>query len=401
MAATSNRKTLAMGEVIRVLLLNPLTGVTSLVCLQRPLEWDGVLSDFYQVITNSDDDPAPSILAKCKVLLHPTKSKSEKGVVVRLALLGSSLSCASPRLPPRTHLTVVRQIRKNALDRSIRDGDLLSLEGFQLDDTAGPPPELLDIMDTLDFDVPVDFGAGLTPPDNLNSTGSDVAAKVAPEPMIKPMIKPVGQMQPPTASAGVPRGNSRKTKRGRSLSSKFWLVNKLAASGKISKEQKDSLKMLLIASDDSALHKAFEHYEETGDLDTLLNLQVNSKKSFAGLPPLSTDAFDFQLTQNIENELDLLSMRSFNVSGGANSPANQTASPVAAPPVSTGSNGSAAANEPIPFSASTNGDVLDPLDVLLEPSLDSLPMPIGHGDDQNLPSALPGDLHGMEEWLKD
>ncbi|KAF1784715.1 hypothetical protein GQ600_21132 [Phytophthora cactorum] len=339
-----------MGEVIRVLLLNPLTGVTSLVCLQRPLEWEGVLSDFYQVITNSDDDPAPSILAKCK-------------------------------------------IRKNALDRSIRDGDLLSLEGFQLDEATGPPPELLDIMDTLDFDVPVDF-VGLAPPDSLNSTGSGAAAKVTPEPMIKPMIKPVGQMQPPAGSTGASRGNSRKSKRGRSLSSKFWLVNKLAASGKISKEQKDSLKMLLIASDDSALHKAFEHYEETGDLDTLLNLHANSKKSFAGLPPLSTEAFDFQLTQNIENELDLLSMRSFTVSGGAVSPAT-------VPLANNGSNSSAAAgNEPIPF-ANTSGDLLDPLDVLLEPSLDSLPMPIGHGDDQNLPSALPGDLHGMEEWLKD
>ncbi|KAG3108324.1 hypothetical protein PI124_g12342 [Phytophthora idaei] len=365
-----------MGEVIRVLLLNPLTGVTSLVCLQRPLEWEGVLSDFYQVITNSDDDPAPSILAKCKVLLHPTKSKNEKGVV----------------------------IRKNALDRSIRDGDLLSLEGFQLDEATGPPPELLDIMDTLDFDVPVDFGVGLAPPDSLNSPGSGAAAKVTPEPMIKSMIKPVGQMQPPAGSTGASRGNSRKSKRGRSLSSKFWLVNKLAASGKISKEQKDSLKMLLIASDDSALHKAFEHYEETGDLDTLLNLHANSKKSFAGLPPLSTEAFDFQLTQNIENELDLLSMRSFNVSGGvgdANSPVNQAVSPATVPLANNGSNSSAAAgNEPIPF-ANTSGDLLDPLDVLLEPSLDSLPMPIGHGDDQNLPSALPGDLHGMEEWLKD
>ncbi|EEY58338.1 uncharacterized protein PITG_00994 [Phytophthora infestans T30-4] len=362
-----------MGEVIRVLLLNPLTGVTSLVCLQRPLEWEGVLSDFYQVITNSDDDPAPSILAKCKVLLHPTKSKSEKGVV----------------------------IRKNALDRSIRDGDLLSLEGFRLDETTGPPPELLDIMDTLDFDVPVDFGTGLTPSDSLNLTGNDAAAKVTPEPMIKPMIKSVGQIQPP---AGVSRGNSRKSKRGRSLSSKFWLVNKLAASGKISKEQKDSLKMLLIASDDSALHKAFEHYEETGDLDTLLNLQINSKKSFDGLPPLSTEAFDFQLTQNIENELDLLSMRSFNVSGApgaANSPINQAISPATMTSVNSESNSSAATgNEPIPFS-SANGDLMDPLDVLLEPSLESLPMPIGHGGDQNLPSALPGDLHGMEEWLKD
>lgn len=349
--------------MIRVLLLNPLTSVTSLVCLQRPLEWDSVLGDFYQVITNSDDDPAPSILANCKVLLHPTKSKSEKGVV----------------------------IRKNALDRSIRDGDLLSLEGFQLDEAQGPPPELLDIMDTLDFE---DFGAGLTPSDSLAPAAANA------EPVIKPMIKPAAQMQPP-AGAGAARGNSRKSKRGRSLSSKFWLVNKLAASGKISKEQKDSLKMLLIASDDSALHKAFEHYEETGDLDTLLNVQANSKKSFAGLPPLSTEAFDFQLTQNIENELDLLSMRSFSAGapGTACSPVNEVASPAAAPPTSTAS--SSAAGEPIPFSSNTNGDLLDPLDALLDPSLDSLPMPIGHGDDQNLPPALPGDLHGMEEWLKD
>ncbi|CAI5746964.1 unnamed protein product [Peronospora destructor] len=362
-----------MGEVIRVLLLNPLTGVTSLVCLQRPLEWESVLGDFYQVITNSDDDPAPSILTKCKVLLHPTKSMSEKGVV----------------------------IRKTALDRSIRDGDLLSLEGFQLDEATGPPSELLDMIDTLDFDVPLNFGANLIPSGNLNDKENVLsAAGLTPEPVIRPGVNLEVQKAPPSAaSAGARKGSSRKSKRGRSLSSKFWLVNKLAACGKISKEQKDSLKMLLLASDDLALHKAFEHYEETGDLDTLLKLHVSStKKSFAGLPPLSTDAFDFQLTQNIENELDLLTMRSFDAGGDANSPVNQTISPAIVPPARTA--GATTNNEPIPFTNS-NGDLLDPLDVLLESSLDSLPMPIGHGNGQNLPSALPGDLHGMEEWLTD
>lgn len=169
-----------MGEVIRVVLLSPSTGATSLVCLQRPLEWLGVLSDFYQVLTNSDDEPPAGALDQCKVLLHPTKSKAEKGVVVR----------------------------RNALDRSIRDGDLLSLEGFPAisssadgaatDSSAadgGPPPDLLDIIDTL-----------------------DVAA----------FDKPPGGAAP-TA----PSSSSRKAKRGRSLSSKFWLVNKLAQSGKI------------------------------------------------------------------------------------------------------------------------------------------------------------------------
>ncbi|KAI9906713.1 hypothetical protein PsorP6_016467 [Peronosclerospora sorghi] len=355
-----------MGEVIRVLLLNPLTNVTSLVCLQRPLEWEGVLSDFYQVITNSDDEPAPSILAKCKVLLHPTKSKTEKGVV----------------------------IRKNALDRSIRDGDLLSLEGFQLDEATGPPPELLDIMDTLDFNVPVDFDVKSTPSGDLNA--NTLVAKVTTETIMNPVTKPAGTTLPPAAAAlnASTQIQSRKSKRGRSLSSKFWLVNRLAASGKISKEQKDSLKMLLIASDDSTLHQAFERYEETGDLDTLLNLHINAKKSFVGLPPLSTEAFDFQLTQNIENELDLLSMRNFTNVGNTTSPVESSATGrVATPNIPT-------SNEPNLFSNSSS-DLLDPLDMLLNSTLETLPMPIGHGNDQGLPSALPGDLHGMEEWLKD
>ncbi|TMW60253.1 hypothetical protein Poli38472_000295 [Pythium oligandrum] len=300
-----------MGEVIRVLLLNPLTDATSLVPLQRPLEWHGVLSDFYQVITNSDEEPSAAVLEECKVLLHPNKSKKEKGVV----------------------------IRKNALDRSIRDGDLLSLEGFTtntvINDTTAPPPELLDLVDTLDFDVPGEF-------EPLSSVDA-LDIKFSTDP-----IKPTPST-PPTSSIEVksPGGDSsrsRKSKRGRSLSSKFWLVNKLAMSGKITKEQKDSLKMLLIASDDSALHQAFDRYEETGDLDTLLNLQINSKKSFPGLPPLSTDAFDFDITQNIENELDLLSMANF-----------------------------------------SSGDF---------PEFSSLPV-------TGSSTGLEGDLHGMEEWLKD
>ncbi|KAG6572539.1 Rhamnogalacturonate lyase A [Phytophthora cinnamomi] len=162
-----------------MLLLNPLTGVTSLVCLNA-IEWDGVLGDFYRGHHQLGRRPG-SILAKCKPLTNPS-------VVSAVA-------------------TAAGRSAKNALDRSIRDGDLLSLEGFQLDETTGPPPELLDIMDALDFGD----ARGLWLPDsrrrtNLEYYGSaDAAAKVTPEPMIPEAhpSSPVGQMQPPRRPRGV------------------------------------------------------------------------------------------------------------------------------------------------------------------------------------------------------
>lgn len=135
----------------------------------------------------------------------------------------------------RSHLSIhVIQIRKNALDKSIRDGDLLSLEGFRLNspDDGGPPPELLDIVDSLDFDLPPEVVVSAPTAPGHSASASAPSSSIA-----KPMIKPFGAQSQASASppsSGRPAGgSSRKSKRGRSLSSKFWLVNKLAASGKI------------------------------------------------------------------------------------------------------------------------------------------------------------------------
>jgi hypothetical protein len=149
-----------------------------------------------------------------------------------------------------------------------------------------------------------------------------------------------------------------------------------------SKEQKDSLKLLLIASDDSLLHQAFDQYEETGDIDTLLNAHLNSsKKSFAGLPPLSASSFDFDLTQNIENELDLLSMANFSAG-----------TPAAAP---------AAGENPVGFRPN-NSDAfaaMDSLDALVDSTLENLPVTSIDGEIA-LPPDFPTDLEGMDAWLQ-
>ena len=126
------------------------------------------------------------------------------------------------------------QIRKNALEKSIRDGDLISLEGFTTAkaEDDGPPPDLLDIVDSIEID-PAEFAKFAAAENN-----------VPPPPIASPApsaAPPVSQMKAPSAAsapggAGVGGGarvNSRKSKRGRSLSSKFWLVNKLATNGKI------------------------------------------------------------------------------------------------------------------------------------------------------------------------
>lgn len=118
------------------------------------------------------------------------------------------------------------QIRRNALDKSIRDGDLLSLEGFKLNDAdeGGPPPELLDIVDSLDLELPPEL---VSAPTAVDATSFPAPVSASGKPMIKPLGGQVAMPTQPSQSA------SRKAKRGRSLSSKFWLVNKLAASGKI------------------------------------------------------------------------------------------------------------------------------------------------------------------------
>lgn len=140
---------------------------------------------------------------------------------------------------------------------------------------------------------------------------------------------------------------------------------------------------MLIASDDSLLHLAFDQYEETGDIDTLLNAHLNtSKKSFAGLPPLSTAAFDFDLTQNIENELDLLSMANF--SAGSPTPA--------AP---------AAGEDPVEFRPHSSDAfaAMDSLDALVDSTLENLPV-TGIDGEITLPPDFPTDLEGMDAWLQ-
>jgi hypothetical protein len=115
----------------------------------------------------------------------------------------------------------VGQIRKSVLDRSIRDGDLLSLEGFTLNspETTAPPPELLDLVGTLDFELP-DF----EPQPSSDMDPIKLSSNMAPS---GPSMAPSGTM----SASSTP--SSKKKKRQRSLSSKFWLVNKLAQSGKI------------------------------------------------------------------------------------------------------------------------------------------------------------------------
>lgn len=70
-------------------------------------------------------------------------------------------------------------------------------------------------------------------------------------------------------------------------------------------EQKDSLKLLLLTSDSSKLLSAFETYEATGDVTTLLSLDTRIKRT----PSSSSGPFSSQfqsITKNLEAELDLI-----------------------------------------------------------------------------------------------
>nr|CCA18828.1 conserved hypothetical protein [Albugo laibachii Nc14] len=249
-----------METVIRVLVIHPIhAGSILLVCLRRPLKWNDVINEIYQVITDADELPHPDQYQNCKLLLHPTKSKTEKGVV----------------------------IRKKHLDRSIRDGDLLSIIGLCVNPN-------------------IKFGSHANFQDPLDSTEKN-EAQYPPE-----WTKESHTIENASESiAYIPPADellhaSLQKKRNRSISSKFWLINKLAATGVISPEQKDSLKLLLLTSDNSSLLSAFETYEATGDVTTLLSLDTRMKRTHSDLSANSTSQFQ-SISKDLEDELELLS----------------------------------------------------------------------------------------------
>ena len=108
------------------------------------------------------------------------------------------------------------QIRKNHLDRSIRDGDLLSITGLCVNPN-------------------IQFGSHADFQDPLNSTEKN-EAHYPPEwtkesQNIETASESIASIPP---ADEVLHASLQKKKRNRSISSKFWLLNKLAATGVIS-----------------------------------------------------------------------------------------------------------------------------------------------------------------------